>query len=136
MRAARCSAVIGLAEGLLLALDLLLAKPELGGRVRREVRRFASVVVEQACVDRRFEARLVQLNGEVIDSRGRVFLPCDADFGVPDHDAVAWGGGGPAFGGGDDTDILGLQTEGRDFALISLFGFREGSNVSHNRGSF
>ena len=76
----------------------------------------AVLVVEEVGVDRGGEARIVELEAQVIAALVGALGPGGADLDAADEDAVAGGVLAGAVGLGDDADVLGLDAEGDDFA--------------------
>ena len=92
---------------------------------------FDQRVVEEVGVDRLGEARVVELEAQVVAALGRALGPGGADLGTADEDAV---GGGVVVRGavlGDDADGFRLDAEGDDFADIFAAGLLEGSDGGH-----
>ena len=76
----------------------------------------AVLVVEEVRVDRSVEARIVQLDREVVAAFAGALGPGGADLGSADIDAVARGVLVGAGRFGDEADVLGLEGERDDFA--------------------
>ena len=74
-------------------------------------------VVEEVGVDRRVEARVVQLDREVVAALVGALRPGGPDLRAADIDTMAGGVVVGAVGLGDDADVLGLDTQGDDLAL-------------------
>ena len=109
----------------LVAVGLAVAGPDEGVA-------FAIFVIEQVGVDRRVEARIVQLDRDIVAAFGGALRPPGPDLGAADIDPVAGGVVvGPA-GLGNDADAFGLNAQGDDFALVFGAGFLERTNVSHH----
>src|SRR5579883_2094889 len=86
----------------------------------------AAFVIEEVGVDRRGEARIVELDREVIAALAGALRPCGADLCAADKDPVAWCVlAGPA-GLRNDADAFGLDAEGDDLALELVAGLLEG----------
>ena len=92
---------------------------------------FTILVVEEVGIDRSVEARIVQLDREIIAALGGALGPGGADLGAPNIDAVAGSVIVGPVGLGDDAHALGLDAEGDDFSLELVAGFLECANVSH-----
>src|SRR5271166_6927121 len=92
---------------------------------------FAVLVVEEVGVDRRVEARIVQLDREIIAAFGGALRPGGPDFGPTDIDPMAGGVVVGSVGLGDDSDVLGLDAQGDDLALELAAGLLEGTDVGH-----
>src|SRR5271165_1979029 len=91
----------------------------------------AVFVVEEVGVDRRIEARIVQLDREVVAALVGALRPGGPDLGAADIDPMAGGVVVGAVGLGDDADVLGLDAEGDDLALELAAGLLEGTDVGH-----
>src|SRR5258707_3030416 len=88
----------------------------------------AAFVIEEVGVDRRGEARIVELDREVIAALAGALRPGGGDLGAADKDPVAWRVvAGPA-GLGNDADAFGLDAEGDDLALELGAGLLEGTD--------
>ena len=83
---------------------------------------FAFLVVEEVGIDRSGEARIVQLQAEIIATLVGALGPGGADLDPADEDAVAGGVVAGAVGLGHDADVLGLEREGDDFAGEAVLG--------------
>src|SRR6266478_8517435 len=92
----------------------------------------AAFVIEEVGVDRRGEARIVELDREVIAALVRALRPGGADLGAAYKDPVAWRVvAGPA-GLRNDADAFGLDAQGDDLALeLVAAGFLEGTDGCH-----
>lgn len=92
---------------------------------------FDDGVVEKVGVDGLGEARIVQLEAQIIAVLVRALGPGGADFGAADEDPV--GGGVLAIGAvlGNNADVLRLHVEGDDFSDILVAGLLEGSDGCH-----
>ena len=77
----------------------------------------AVLVVEDVGVDRRVEARIVQLDREVVVALVGALRPGGPDLGAADIDPMAGSVVVGAVGLGDDADVLGLDAQGDDLAL-------------------
>ena len=77
---------------------------------------FAVLVVEEVGVDRRVEARIVQLDREIVALLRGVLRPRGADSGAADEDPMTWRVFVGPVGLGGDADIFGLNVEGDDLA--------------------
>src|ERR1700734_1705601 len=91
----------------------------------------AVLIVEEVGVDRRVEARVVQLDREVVAALVGALRPGGPDLGAADVDPMAGGVVVGAVGLGDDADALGLDAQGDDLALELAAGLLEGTDVSH-----
>lgn len=77
----------------------------------------AFLIVEEVGVDRSVEARIVELEAQIIAALVGALGPGGADLGATDQDPMA---GGVLAGGalvGDDAHALGLDAEGDDVDL-------------------
>jgi hypothetical protein len=90
----------------------------------------AAFVVEEVGGDRRVEARVVELDREVVAALAGALRPGGADLGAADEDAVARRVVAGAAGLRDDADALGLDAEGEDLALELVTGLLEGTDDS------
>src|SRR5258708_530568 len=91
----------------------------------------AALVIEEVGVDRRGEARIVQLDREVIAALVGALRPGGADLGAADKDPVAWRVVAGPVGLRNDADAFGLDAEGDDFALELVAGLLEGTDGCH-----
>src|SRR5579863_5463444 len=91
----------------------------------------AVLVVEEVGVDRRVEARIVQLDREVVAALIGALRPGGPDLGPTDIDPMAGGVVVGPVGLGDDADVLGLNAQGDDLALELAAGLLEGTDVGH-----
>lgn len=82
----------------------------------------AALFVEEVRVDRSIEARIVQLDREVVAAFAGALGPGGADFGSADIGAVARGVVVAAVRFGDQADVLGLEGERDDFADEIVLG--------------
>src|SRR5690606_5307545 len=92
----------------------------------------AVLVVEEVGVDRGGEARIVELEAQIVAALIGLLGPGGANLCAADEDAVAGGvlAGGPGLG--DDADALGLDAEGDDFAgELVVAGLLEGADGRH-----
>src|SRR5258708_10415111 len=90
----------------------------------------ALFVVEDVRVDRSVEARIVELDREVVALFGGAFGPGGANLGPADKSAVARGVLVGPVGFGDEADVLGLEADGDDFSDdIAGFASGEGADV-------
>src|SRR5712664_4469228 len=88
-------------------------------------------VVEEVRVDRRIEARIVELDREIIAALVGALRPRGPDLGATHVDPVARRIVAGPVCLGDDADALGLEAQGDDLALEFLAGFLERADVSH-----
>src|SRR5258708_1107760 len=96
-----------------------------------EAEGLAAFVIEEVGVDRRGEARIVELDREVIAALAGALRPGGADLGAADKDPVARRVvAGPA-GLRDDADAFGLDAESDDLALQFVAGLLEGTDGCH-----
>src|SRR5271166_6188497 len=86
----------------------------------------AVLVVEEVGVDRRVEARIVQLDREIVAALDGALRPGRPDLGATDIDPMAGGVVVCPVGLGDDADVLGLDAQGDDLALELGAGLLEG----------
>src|SRR3984957_19859508 len=91
----------------------------------------AVLVVEEVGIDRRVEARVVQLDREIVAALVGALRPGGPDLGAADIDPMAGGVVVGAVGLGDNSDVLGLDAEGDDLALEFAAGLLEGTDVGH-----
>ena len=98
---------------------------------------FAVFFVEEVGVDRSVEARIVQLEAQIVAALVGALGLGGADLGAADQNAVA---GGVLAGGaqvGDDAHALGLDAEGDDFAgELVRAGLLEGADGCHFKSPF
>src|SRR5271166_3210048 len=92
----------------------------------------AVLVVEQVGEDRGGEARIVELEAQIVAALVGALGPGGADLDPADIDAVAGAVVAGAGGFGDDPDVLGLDRKGDDFAgEFVRAGFLEGADGRH-----
>src|SRR5215467_7759782 len=91
----------------------------------------AAFVIEEVGVDRRGEARIVELDRQVIAALVRALRPGGADLGAADKDPVAWRVVAGPGGLRNDADAFGLDAEGDDLALELVAGLLEGTDGCH-----
>src|SRR3984957_7530912 len=91
----------------------------------------AVLVVEEVGVDRRVEARVVQLDREVVAALVGALRPGGPDLGAADIDPMAGGVVVGAVGLWDDADALRLDAQGSNLTPEFLAGFLEGADVRH-----
>jgi hypothetical protein len=93
-------------------------------------------VVKEVGVDRRGEARVVELEAQVVTALGGAFGPGGTDLRPTDKDAV--GGGIAVRRGvfGHNADVLRLHAEGDDFSDVFAAGLLEGSDGGHVMSPF
>ena len=82
-------------------------------------------VLDKVGVDRSGEARIVQLDREIVAALVGALRPGGPDLGAADKDPMARGVVVGPVGLGDDADALGLKAQGDDFALEFLAGLLE-----------
>src|SRR5258708_33751015 len=87
----------------------------------------AAFVIEQVGVDRRGEARIVELDREVIAALVGALRPGGADLRAADKDPVAWRVVAGPVGLRNDADAFCLDPEGEDLALELVAGLLEGT---------
>src|SRR5713226_7787228 len=91
----------------------------------------AAFVIEEVGVDRRGEARIVELDREVIAALAGALRPRGADLRFAREDPVARRVvAGPA-GLRNDADAFGLDAQGDDLALELVAGLLEGTDGCH-----
>src|SRR6267154_709873 len=96
-----------------------------------QVEGLAALVIEEVGVDRRGEARIVELDREIIAALVGALRPGGADLCAADKDPVAWSVvAGPA-GLRNDADAFGLDAQGDDLALELIAGLLEGPDGCH-----
>src|SRR5277367_1255475 len=91
----------------------------------------AVLVVEEVGENRRVEARIVELEREIIAAFVGALRPGGPDLGPADVDPVAGGVVVGPVGLRDDADALGLQAQGNDLALELVAGLLERTDVGH-----
>src|SRR6267154_4073471 len=91
----------------------------------------AAFVIEEIGSDRRGEARIVELDREVIAALAGALRPGGADLGAADKDPVAWRVVAGPVGLRNDADAFGLDAEGDDLALELIAGLLEGPDGCH-----
>src|SRR6266481_9520943 len=91
----------------------------------------AAFVIEEVGVDRRGEARIVELDREVIAALAGALRPGGADLGAADEDPVAWRVVAGPVGLRNNADAFGLDAEGDDLALELVAGLLEGTDGCH-----
>jgi hypothetical protein len=89
-------------------------------------------IVEEVGVDRSGEARIVELDREIIATLVGALGPGGADFSPADEDPVARGVVVGAVGFRNDADAFGLDAERHDLALELVAGLFEGADVRHD----
>jgi hypothetical protein len=87
-----------------------------------EAEGFAAFVIEEVGVDRRGEARIVELDREVIAALIGALRPGGADLGFAREDPVAWRVVAGPVGLGNDADAFGLDAQGDDLAEKLVLG--------------
>src|SRR5712692_10316289 len=97
-----------------------------------EAEGLAAFVIEEVGVDRRVEARIVELDREVIAALVGALRPGGADLRAADEDPVAWSVVAHPVGLRNDADTFGLDAQGDDLALeLVATGFLEGTDGCH-----
>src|SRR5258707_11707418 len=91
----------------------------------------AAFVIEEVGVDRRGEARIVELDREVIAALAGALRPGGTDLCAADKDPVAWRVVAGPVGLRNDADAFGLDAEGDDLALELIAGLLEGPDGCH-----
>src|SRR5712692_2501232 len=91
----------------------------------------AALVIEEVGVDRRGEARIVELDREVIAALVGALRPGGADLRSADEDPVAWCIVAHPVGLRNDADAFGLDAQGDDLALELVAGLLEGTDGCH-----
>src|SRR6266481_3645797 len=90
-----------------------------------------AIVFDEVGIDRSGEARIVQLDREIVAAFAGALRPGGPDLRAADIDPMAGGVvAGPA-GLGDNADALGLDAQGDDLALELVAGFLEGADACH-----
>ena len=100
-------------------------------RLRDQMRLKASPSLDEVGVDRSGEARIVELDREVVAAFVGALRPGGPDLGAADKDPMAGGIVVRPVGLGDDADALALQAQGDDLALEFVAGLLEGADVCH-----
>src|SRR5215471_3073770 len=93
-------------------------------------------VLDEVGVDRDGEARIVQLDREIVAAFAGALRPGGSDLDAADVDPMAGGVLADPVGLGDDTDALGLDAQGYDVALKLVAGLLEGADACHVTFSF
>src|SRR6266481_2744634 len=89
----------------------------------------AAFVIEEVGVDRRGEARIVELDREVIAALAGALRPGGADLCAANKDPVAWRVVAGPVGLRNDADAFGLDAQGDDLALeFAVAGLLEGTD--------
>src|SRR5262245_25420472 len=88
-------------------------------------------VLDEVGVDRDGEARIVQLDREIIAAFAGSLRPRGADLRAADIDPMAGGVLAGPVGLGDDADALGLDAQGSTFALELVAALLEGADACH-----
>src|SRR6516165_7892153 len=91
----------------------------------------AVLVLEEVGVDGRREARIVELEREVVAAFVGALRPGGPDLGAADKDPVAGNVVVDPVGLGDDADALGLDAQGDDLALQLAADLLERTDVRH-----
>src|SRR5262249_9433324 len=88
-------------------------------------------VLDEVGVDRYREARIVELDREIVAALVGALRPRGPDLGTADIDPMAGGVVARAVSLGDDADALALQAQGDDLALELVAGLLEGADICH-----
>src|SRR5262249_23323576 len=88
-------------------------------------------VVDEVGVDRSREARIIELDREVVAALARALRPGGADLGAADIDPMARSVLARPVGLGNDAHALALQAQGEDLALELGAGLLEGADIRH-----
>src|SRR5712692_7913743 len=91
----------------------------------------AAFVIEEVGVDRRGEARIVELDREVIAALAGALRPRGTDLCAADKDPVAWSVVAGPIGLRNDADAFGLDAEGDDLTLELVACLLEGTDGCH-----
>src|SRR6266481_7498201 len=91
----------------------------------------AAFVIEQVGVDRRGEARIVELDREVIAALAGALRPGGADLCAADKDPVARRVVAGPVHFRNDADAFGLDAQGDDFPLQLVAALLEGTDGCH-----
>src|SRR5216683_4457586 len=108
----------------LVAARLAAARPDEGEGL-------AVLVVEEVGEDRRVEARIIELDREILAALTGALRPGGPDLGAADIDPMAGGVVVGPVGLGNDADTLRLDAQGDDLALELAADLLEGTDVSH-----
>src|SRR6266487_79602 len=90
-----------------------------------------AIVLDQVGVDRNGEARIVQLDREIVAALAGALRPGGPDLGAANIDPVAGGVVAGPVGLRDNADALGLDAQGDDLALELGAGLLEGADACH-----
>src|SRR6266849_7991239 len=96
-----------------------------------EAEGLAAFVVEEVGVDRRVEARIVELDREVIAALAGALRPGGADLRAADKDPMARSVVAHPVGLRNDADAFGLDAQGDDLALELVLNLLEGTDGCH-----
>src|SRR5229473_241779 len=96
-----------------------------------EAEGLAAFVIEEVGVDRCGEARIVELDREVIAALVGALRPGGADLGAADKHPVARCVVAHPVGLRNDADAFGLDAQGDDLALELVAGLLEGTDGCH-----
>src|SRR5262245_50037191 len=88
-------------------------------------------VLDEVGVDRNGEARIIQLDREVVAALAGALRPGGPDLSPTDIDPMAGGIVADPAGLRDDTNALGLDAQGDDLALELVAGLLEGADACH-----
>src|SRR5260370_12182228 len=93
----------------------------------------AAFVIEEVGIDRRGEARIVELDREIVTALRGALRPSGADFGSRNKDPVARCVVAGPVGLWNYADAFGLDAQGDDLALeLAVAGLLEGTDVCHD----
>src|SRR5262245_2947937 len=90
-----------------------------------------AVILDEVGVDRNGEARIIQLDREVVAALAGALRPGGPDLSPTDIDPMAGGIVADPAGLRDDTNALGLDAQGDDLALELVVGLLEGADACH-----
>ena len=111
--------------GALLAFAATRARPD-------EAVSVTFLIVEEIGEDGSIEARVIELEAQVVATLVGALGPGGADVGPADEDPMAGSVVSGCAGFGDDADAAGLNAEGDDFAgELVVGGLLEGADGSH-----
>src|SRR5262249_15725043 len=90
-----------------------------------------AVILDEVGVDRNGEARIIQLDREVVATLAGTLRPGGPDLSPADIDPMARGIVAARAGLRDDTNALGLDAQGGNLALELVAGLLEGADACH-----